>query len=199
MNVAALVSQSREAARGTARHFPGVDHRDLEHDAIVACLEARDAFDPDHPGAAGWYRLIANRTIVSAAKRYRSPVSLTEHACRKNVEAMAIRGPDRRHDYGPEAIVSAAQVFARVRALEDAVARAELHAARGLPRYVRDIGAAAGRARYVGMHDDLAVEYGISPRQVVNALGRFVRATKQSREVRILRRQLEQLKEDIRR
>ncbi len=176
-----------------SRRWHGVDADDIRQQAAVVALEAKT----DDPAAVF---TACRRRVGREACRWQSPVTVSSggRSTALDFRSAPLHDSCATTRETPESLLAAAQLAARLETLTTAVLAAEQHAARGLPRFVREIGAEATRGRRYGMHVELAERYGITAVQVVYALGRYSRATARCQKVRALRAALVALKDEIR-
>lgn len=181
----ALCKAAAGYARRMSRFFPCLDRRDIEQEAMKVCLEARVS-----GAGVGLYVRVAQQKVGPAVARWVSPVSLGSRRSEPFGGRASLLEDHRASGETPEALLAAAQLAARIETLKAAVARAEHAATRGLPLYVREMGAAAFEHRYRGMHADFAAKYDIEVTAVIRALGRYAEAAKRHPTVRKLRAEL---------
>lgn len=180
-------------ASWASRHWPGTDRDDLAQEAAVVAMETQ-GFGP-----------IQRMEVGRRAAHWRSPVTTPRtNVLARGYDLSSIRAVEWTELPGhgdsapsPEALLVAAQFAARMETLGAAILAAEQHAARGLPRFVREMGAVVHAGRHSRIHVELAARFGLSVAQVVSSLGRYNRAARRSREARALRAALEELKREI--
>lgn len=176
-----------------ARRWRGVSPDDIGQQAALVALEAKT----DDPAAIF---TACRRRVGREACRWQSPVTVSRGGRSTALDCRPATFHEAAHGGiadSAESLLASAQLAARFEELTAAVVAAEQHAARGLPRFVREIGAEATRGRRYGMHVELAERYGITAVQVVYALGRYSRETARCPKVRALRAALAELKEEI--
>jgi hypothetical protein len=174
-----------------ARRWQGVSRDDIAQEATLVALDA-GRFD-------GFQR----KEVLRRVTHWALPVSVTDdnRLARgydlATIRAVAFEPTSAGRAPSPEDLVSTAQLAARVATLDAAILAAEQYAARGLPRFIREMGAVVHEGRYYGVYIDLGRRYGIPVTAVVAALGRYRRAAERSREVRALRAAMEELKQEV--
>jgi hypothetical protein len=185
-----LYEQAAGYARKMARVFPDIDRRDVEQEAVAACLAARARGGIDETRGGAIYYVIARRAVGEAVAKWRSPVTVSNGVAERGEAPRSALDDDICGRETPESLLAAAQLGARVETLRAAIARVEDHAARRLPGFIREMGAVARFDRYPGMHAAMAAKYGITVGEVIRGLGRYTHTVRQHPSVKRLRAEL---------
>src|SRR5712671_1765526 len=61
---------------------------DIHQEAWKTALESVHRYDPDHPGASGYFYLCAHRHVLKRITKWRSLLSLSNEAARLGIESM---------------------------------------------------------------------------------------------------------------
>ena len=79
------------------KRFPALA-KDIRQEAWATCLETAHRYDPQHPGARGFFYLCAHRHVLKKITKWRCLVSLSNEAARHGIKAVEECGIDSDRD-----------------------------------------------------------------------------------------------------
>lgn len=217
---AAIARQIGAVDNHLGRHFP-VFADDIRQEAWAATLTAAPRYDPNHPGASGYFYRVAVLAVVPMIRRWLSPATMGTYSARRGVAVGRISfDSTRRYAAGrtgidandgsylsailahqgprPDADLVLEEARVQLTALSVRWRRAVEAATRHLPEDVRAAGALAwgldGPRRSA---NTISVEIGMWLEDVTVALVRWKAALRRARQVAALEKQMTEIEETL--